>query len=62
MSADDCGCDERRAFRVYYGLATGCHAGSDGDCDWNQCPQTRDNEPTKTGRHCPLDRRDDDER
>lgn len=32
-----------------------CHAQQDGDCDWEYCPQTRDGEPEKTGRHCPLD-------
>jgi len=32
-----------------------CHAGKDGDCIWEHCPQLRDNEPTATGRHCPLD-------
>jgi hypothetical protein len=31
-----------------------CHAGSDGDCVWEQCPQLRDGEPIATGRHCPL--------
>lgn len=33
-----------------------CHAQMDGDCDWEICPQIRDGEPWKTGRHCPLDR------
>lgn len=32
-----------------------CQAGQDGDCDWKDCPQTRDGEPGRTGRHCPLD-------
>jgi hypothetical protein len=32
-----------------------CHADSDGDCDWKNCPQLRDGEPRKSGRHCPLD-------
>lgn len=41
--------------RRYYGLGTDCHADRDGDCDWSECPQTRDGEPAKTGRHCPLD-------
>lgn len=41
----------------------GCHAGRDGDCFWEKCPQIRDGEPAKTGRHCPRDRMgDDDER
>lgn len=34
---------------------TYCQSGKDGDCNWAHCPQNRDNEPTKTGRHCPLD-------
>lgn len=33
-----------------------CHADRDGDCDWEGCPQLRDGEPKKSGRHCPLDR------
>lgn len=32
----------------------GCHADSDGDCFWPACPQKRDGEPAKSGRHCPL--------
>ena len=32
-----------------------CQAGRDGDCEWKHCPQNRDGEPTRTGRHCPLD-------
>lgn len=33
-----------------------CHAArSDGECSWSECPQLRDGEPGKTGRHCPLD-------
>jgi hypothetical protein len=40
----------------------GCHAGKDGDCNWQFCPQEKDGEPAKSGRHCPLDRwRDEDE-
>lgn len=34
---------------------TACHAGSDGDCSWTDCPQTRDGEPRRSRRHCPLD-------
>jgi RNA polymerase-binding transcription factor DksA len=34
--------------------SSACHAGSDGDCDWPDCPQTRDGEPEKSGRDCPL--------
>jgi hypothetical protein len=32
-----------------------CHADRDGDCYWEGCPQVKDGEPDKTGRHCPLD-------
>ena len=35
-----------------------CHAGSDGDCEWKDCPQLRDGEPKATGRHCPIDTAD----
>lgn len=33
-----------------------CHAGRDGACGWVHCPQIRDGEPKRSGRHCPLDR------
>lgn len=33
-----------------------CHADCDGDCEWQHCPQLRDGEPSKSHRHCPLDR------
>ena len=29
--------------------ASACHAGSDGDCSWAECPQARDYQPS-----CPL--------
>lgn len=32
-----------------------CKSGKDGDCNAADCPQERDGEPAKTGRHCPLD-------
>ena len=32
-----------------------CAAHQDGDCFHKDCPQKRDNEPKRTGRHCPLD-------
>ena len=41
-------------------LGKGCHAGWDGECNWNECPQERDGEPEKSGRHCPLDRREEE--
>jgi hypothetical protein len=34
---------------------TRCHSDDDGYCTHEDCPQLRDNEPYKTGRHCPLD-------
>lgn len=39
----------------------GCQADGDDECEWNFCPQLRDGEPAKTGRHCPKDIREDDE-
>jgi hypothetical protein len=42
-----------------------CHSASDGECDDRRCPQIRDGEPAKSGRHCPLDcldKIDDDDR
>src|SRR4026207_1265651 len=27
----------------------------DGECFWKDCPQLREGEPEKTGRHCPYD-------
>lgn len=33
-----------------------CEASRDGDCFWHDCPQNRDGESGKSGRHCPLDR------
>lgn len=37
-----------------------CHANREGDCEWKDCPQIRDNEPATTGRHCPLGRPEED--
>lgn len=31
-----------------------CHAHNDGDCFWDKCPQLENNEPSLTGRSCPL--------
>lgn len=41
--------------------ARGCQAGRDGECNWSHCPQIRDNEPHATGRHCPRDKREEDD-
>ena len=38
-----------------------CRAQKDGDCIYSHCPQIKDNEPFKTGRHCPLDVYTDDD-
>lgn len=38
-----------------YRNGTECRASRDGDCYWEECPQNRDGEPVKSGRHCPLD-------
>ncbi|AVX37785.1 hypothetical protein [Yersinia massiliensis] len=35
-------------------------AARDGECHHKDCPQIRDNEPTATGRHCPIDNWDDE--
>lgn len=32
-----------------------CHSAKDGECFWEHCPQLRDDEPKRSGRHCPLD-------
>ena len=37
-----------------------CAADRDGDCSHSQCPQLRDGEPVKSGRHCPLDVQEED--
>lgn len=38
-----------------------CHAGKDGECYWEQCPQIRDGEPMKSARYCPYDNYCNDE-
>ena len=38
-------------------IANNCQSDCDGHCEWSHCPQLRDGEPDKTGRHCPLDHR-----
>ena len=39
-----------------------CHSDNDGDCNWAMCPQTRDGEPAKSGRSCPIYNWHNDER
>lgn len=41
-------------------LSPSCHAGKDGECHWENCPQLRDGEPEQHGRHCPLPHWTDD--
>lgn len=36
-------------------LGKHCQSMRDGDCVWRHCPQNRDGEPRRSGRHCPLD-------
>lgn len=38
-----------------------CAAARDGECFHAQCPQLKDGEPVKSGRHCPIDNWSDDE-
>jgi transcriptional regulator with XRE-family HTH domain len=46
---------KKPVFRVYPTVTTAhCHAGRDGDCIWDKCPQTQDGEPQTTGRNCPF--------
>lgn len=47
--------DERLPKKNRHADYVGCHADRDGDCTWVECPQLRDGEPEKSGRHCPLD-------
>ena len=53
---------EGNSIREYYGLDGDCRSGGDGDCIWKHCPQLRDGEPKKSGRHCPLDNRHSDKK
>lgn len=43
------------------GMPTRCQADRDGDCTHKSCHQLRDGEPRRSGRHCPLDRSEDDD-
>jgi hypothetical protein len=52
--AQDAGRFERTSHRPWLPHGV-CHADGDGHCAWEYCPQLRDNEPAKSGRHCPLD-------
>lgn len=39
---------------------TYCQSQRDGDCNWIDCPQLRDDEPRRSGRHCPIDIHDEE--
>lgn len=39
----------------YSGPLIHCRASSDGECNASHCPQLIENEPYKSGRHCPID-------
>lgn len=52
---------QARPVRERYEDRERCHAQKDGDCDDARCPQLRDGEPAKTGRHCPIDTWIDDD-
>jgi hypothetical protein len=54
QSADIDDVFERTSHRPWLSRNT-CHADGDGHCTWEECPQLRDSEPAKSGRHCPLD-------
>ena len=40
---------------------TRCQSDDDGYCTWKGCPQLRDDEPKRSGRHCPHDIMEDDD-
>ncbi len=39
---------------------TRCQSDDDGYCDFSECPQLRDDEPKRSGRHCPLDQSEEE--
>lgn len=57
-SADDCEYCAATPVWMQDVEITSCQAGRDGDCIHPLCPQNRDGEPEKSGRHCPLDHDD----
>lgn len=62
MRARECGRKDCKAYGYCQNSRTckvACHAGRDGECTWDGCPQRRDKEPEATGRHCPMDHHDD---
>ncbi len=51
--------EHEQKLQAHLDTLTVCRAGRDGDCVWKKCPQHQDGEPVKSGRHCPLDTRDE---
>lgn len=49
-----------RPYLAKKGSLKTCAVGRNMDCSDARCPQIRDGEPTKTGRHCPLPHWTDD--
>ena len=55
-TGDDCPfCADKMPYLDEVPFVVPCYADRDGDCNHEGCPQLRDGEPLKTGRHCPLD-------
>lgn len=52
---------ETEGAKTFEAPVSSCHASSDGECGWIHCPQLQDDEPARTGRHCPIDHRHTDE-
>jgi len=46
--------DRHPQYRTEDGSVQSCRAGRDGECTWDKCPQSKDDEPSSTGRDCPL--------
>lgn len=44
-----------RGYQGIWNYNLDCHSDCDGNCTWTHCPQLKAGEPTKSGRHCPLD-------
>ena len=46
-----------QSFARHWGLVKRCHAASDGECSWKECPQK-----VKRESYCPLAKQDDKDR
>lgn len=53
-SSCECGGETRQVQATVRRPLVRCAANNDGECDHPDCPQTRDKEPTSSGRSCPL--------